>query len=162
MRHNIKKKKLGRVSEHRKALLMNLANSLVKHERIITTTAKAKFLRPFFEKLITKAKAGDLHKRRLVFGFLGDKQNTDKLFEDLALRYKTRNGGYTRIYKMYNRKGDDAEMSMIELVEEKLEAVDTKKEEKTVTAAKKPKKVTESKLTAPAKGKKEKAESEEN
>ncbi|PKL13812.1 MAG: 50S ribosomal protein L17 [Spirochaetae bacterium HGW-Spirochaetae-6] len=161
MRHNIKKKKLGRVSEHRKALLMNLANSLVKHERIITTTAKAKFLRPFFEKLITKAKAGDLHRRRLVFGFLGDKQNTDKLFEDLALRYKTRNGGYTRIYKMYNRKGDDAEMSMIELVEEKLEASDNKKEEK-AAAVKKPKKVTEPKAVTPAKQKKETAETEEN
>jgi large subunit ribosomal protein L17 len=100
---------------------MNLAKSLIKHERIVTTTAKAKTLRPFIEKLITKAIKGDAHNRRIVFGYLKDKESTTKMFDDLALRYKNRKGGYTRIYKLYNRQGDAAEMSMIEFVEEMLE-----------------------------------------
>lgn len=120
MRHMKKGRKLGRVSSHRKALLKNLVKSLVKHEKIVTTTAKAKDLRPVVEKIITRAIKGSSHDRRLVFARVGDKETVTKLFEDIALRYKNRNGGYTRIYKLYQRRGDSAEMSMIELVEENL------------------------------------------
>lgn len=121
MRHLNKKKKLKRPAAHRKALLENLSNSLLKHEKIITTTAKAKALRPYIEKLITKAKKGGLHQRRIVFSKLGDRDMIGKLFDDIALRFKTRNGGYTRIYKLHNRPGDASEMALIELVEENLE-----------------------------------------
>ncbi|OHD09042.1 MAG: 50S ribosomal protein L17 [Spirochaetes bacterium GWB1_36_13] len=121
MRHLKKVKKLKRNASHRQALLMNLAISLINKEKIITTTAKAKALRSYIEKLITKAKNGALHQRRIVASKLRDAASVQKLFEDIALRYKTRNGGYTRVYKMYNRPGDAAEMAMIELVEELLE-----------------------------------------
>lgn len=121
MRHQNKLKKLKRTAEHRKVLIQNLMNSLLKHEKIITTTAKAKALRPFIEKLITKAKKGDLHQKRLAYSKLGDRKMVTKLFDDVAQRYLTRNGGYTRIYKLYNRPGDASEMALIELVEEKLE-----------------------------------------
>lgn len=122
MRHLNGKSRLKRGVAHRTALLKNMAQALIKHERIVTTVAKAKALRSYVEKLITKAKKGDLNSRRLVFAALnGHKEMTEKLFDDVALRYKTRNGGYTRVYKMGQRAGDAAEMAMIELVEEKLE-----------------------------------------
>ncbi|HOJ50012.1 MAG TPA: 50S ribosomal protein L17 [Spirochaetota bacterium] len=121
MRHLNKLKKLGRPREDRKALIRNLAKSLIKHEKIITSDAKAKVLRSFIERLITKAKVDNISNRRLVFSRLGSKEAVKKVFEDLALRYKNRNGGYVRIYKLYNRRGDSALMSMIEFVEEKLE-----------------------------------------
>lgn len=122
MRHLTGKNRLKRNVAHRTALLKNLAQALIKHERIITTVAKAKALRPYVEKLITKGKKGDLANRRLVFvGLNNHKVLTHKLFEDVALRYKNRNGGYTRIYKIGKRSGDAAEMAMIELVEEQLE-----------------------------------------
>lgn len=121
MRHLKRVKKLKRVKEHRVALLRNLAKSLLKYEKITITLAKAKVLRSYVEKLITKAKKGDAHNKRLVFAELRDKELTKKIFDNIALRYKNRNGGYTRIYKLYNRPSDSSEMALIELVEEKLD-----------------------------------------
>ncbi len=120
MRHGDKGKHLSRTYSHRGALLKNLALSLYKYESIVTTVEKAKALRPFAEKLITKAKNDTVASRRLVFSKLRDKKVVSKLFEDIAKRYMNRNGGYTRIYKLGNRAGDGSEMAMIELVEEKL------------------------------------------
>lgn len=120
MRHGDKVKKLSRTYSHRKALLRNLAISLFKYESIKTTLAKAKALRPFAEKLITKARNDTIASRRLVFSRIRDKKVLKKLFEDIALRYKNRPGGYTRIYKLGKRISDGSEMAIIELVEEKL------------------------------------------
>ena len=101
-------------------MLKNLAISLYKYESITTTVEKAKALRPFVEKLITKAKNDTVASRRLVFSRLRDEKIVKKLFEDIAQRYKNRNGGYTRIYKLGHRAGDASEMAIIELVEELL------------------------------------------
>ena len=101
---------------HRKATLRNLATSLFRHERIETTTAKAKELRPFAERLITLARRGDLHARRLAAAKIQDREVLGKLFDEIAPRYLERPGGYTRVLKLGNRKGDAAEMSLIELV----------------------------------------------
>ncbi len=100
-----------------KAMLRNQATELIRHGRIRTTEAKAKHLRPYAEKLITKAKHGDLHKRRQVLAELRDRDVVAYLFEDVAPRFTDRNGGYTRIVKLPPRKGDNAKMAMIELVE---------------------------------------------
>ena len=116
MRHNIKNKKLNRTSSHRKALLMNLSNSLIKHEQITTTLIKAKELRPFVEKILTMGKKADLMSRRRVVSALQDKKMTKKIFDILAPRYKDRNGGYTRIIKKGNRFGDFAHTSIIQFV----------------------------------------------
>ena len=97
-------------------MLRNLATSLFRHERIETTTAKAKELRPYAERLITLARRGDLHARRLVARKIQDREVLGKLFDDIASRYAERPGGYTRILKLGNRKGDAAEISLIELV----------------------------------------------
>ena len=96
--------------------MRNMATSLFRHERIETTTAKAKELRPYAERLITLARRGDLHSRRLAARKIQDRQVLGKLFEDIAPRFMERPGGYTRILKLGNRKGDAAEMSLIELV----------------------------------------------
>jgi large subunit ribosomal protein L17 len=120
MRHNDKVKRLSRTYSHRKALLKNLAIALFKYESVRTTVEKAKALRPFAEKLITKAKNDTVASRRLVFSKLRDKKIVKKLFEDIAQRYKNRNGGYTRIYRIGTRPGDSSEMAIIELVEELL------------------------------------------
>jgi large subunit ribosomal protein L17 len=117
MRHLKKGRKLGRTASHKKALLCNLATSLIFHERIQTTTAKAKELRPFFEPLITLAKRGDLHARRQAAGLIRDKQALAKLFTELAPRFADRPGGYTRILHLGARQGDNAELSLIELVD---------------------------------------------
>lgn len=117
MRHLKKGRKLGRTASHKKALLCNLATSLILHERIQTTTAKAKELRPFFEPLITLAKRGDLHARRQVAGLIRDKVALAKLFAELAPRFAARPGGYTRILHLGARQGDNAELSLIELVD---------------------------------------------
>lgn len=117
MRHGKSGRKLGRTSSHRKAMFANMAASLFKHERIETTVPRAKELRPFAEKLITLGKRGDLHARRQVLALIKDKGVVDKLFSDLADRNRDRSGGYTRILKTRNRKGDCAPMSFIELVE---------------------------------------------
>ena len=116
MRHRNKGRKLSRTSTHRRATLRNLATSLFLHERIETTTAKAKELRPFAERLITLARRGDVHARRIAGRKIQDRDVLGKLFDDIAPRYAERPGGYTRILKVDRRKGDAAEMSLIELV----------------------------------------------
>ncbi len=116
MRHRKKGRKLSRTASHRRATLRNMATSLFRHERIETTTARAKELRPYAERLITLARRGDLHSRRLAARKIQDRQVLGKLFDDIAPRYSERPGGYTRILKLGNRKGDAAEMSLIELV----------------------------------------------
>ncbi|MGV3279161.1 50S ribosomal protein L17 [Rickettsiales bacterium LUAb2] len=117
MRHGISGRKLGRNTASRKSLFRNLAKSLIEHEQIITTTPKAKELRPFVEKLITLGKKGNLFQKRQAFAELQDNEIVNKLFSILAERYKTRNGGYTRIIKAGFRYGDNAERSVIELVD---------------------------------------------
>jgi large subunit ribosomal protein L17 len=125
MRHNVAHRKLGRVTEHRLALLRNQATALLRHERIETTMPKAKELRPFVERLITIARrgvaAGDangrlLHARRLVLAELVDREVVGKLFETLAPRFAERPGGYTRILRVGYRRGDSAEVAQVELV----------------------------------------------
>lgn len=109
--------RLGGSAAHEKHILANLATELFRHGRITTTQAKARALRPYAERLITKAKRGDLHARRLVLAKLKDRDVVARLFEDVAPRFKERDGGYTRILKLDPRKGDRARMAMIELVE---------------------------------------------
>jgi large subunit ribosomal protein L17 len=124
MRHNVAHRKLGRVTEHRIALLRNQAMALLRHERIETTIPKAKELRPFVERLITIAKRGvgateagrTLHARRLVLAELPDKEVVGKLFDTLAPRFAERPGGYTRILRIGYRRGDSAEVAQVELV----------------------------------------------
>ena len=117
MRHGKQKGKLSRQSAHRKALMMNLSREVIDHERIQTTEAKAKAVKPELERLITLAKRGDQHARRQAMARLGqDKFIVYKLFEELAPRYAEREGGYTRILKLGPRKSDATEMVFLELV----------------------------------------------
>ncbi len=116
MRHRHGYRKLSRTSAHRAALLKNLSIALIQNGRIETTLAKAKTLRSVFEKLLTRAKAGDSNAHRAVFAKLQDKTSTKKLVEEIAPKYAERNGGYTRIIKTRQRRGDSAEMAIIELV----------------------------------------------
>ena len=117
MRHQRTRHKLSRDAAHRKALLRNLCKEVIAHERIETSQAKAKAVKPEIEKLITLAKRGDLHSRRLALSSLGqDKFIVHKLFEDVAPRYEARNGGYTRILKLGPRRSDATEMVYLELV----------------------------------------------
>jgi len=120
MRHLNKGRKLNRTSAHRKAMFANLATSLFKHECIETTEAKAKDLRGVAEKLITLAKRGDLHARRQAFRSIRDQDILKKLFDDIGPRFKERQGGYTRVLKSRVRTGDNADLSVIELVERTL------------------------------------------
>ena len=117
MRHGKKLNHLSRTSSHRKALMANMASSLILNKRIKTTTAKAKALRTFIEPLITKAKTDNTHSRRIVFRYLQDKYAVSELFRDVAEKVDNRPGGYTRILKTGNRQGDNAEMCFIELVD---------------------------------------------
>ena len=117
MKHNIKNRKLNRTSSHRKSLLMNLSNALIKHEQITTTLPKAKELRPFIEKVITLGKKGDLSARRKTMSILQDEKMTKKIFDIFADRYNERKGGYTRIVKLGNRFGDNAPTAVIEFVD---------------------------------------------
>lgn len=117
MRHNKKVNHLGRKSAHRKAMLSNMASSLLVHKRISTTIAKARALRSYVEPLITKAKDDTTHSRRVVFSYLQDKDAVSELFRNIAAKIADRPGGYTRILKTGNRLGDNAEMCMIELVD---------------------------------------------
>ncbi len=117
MRHAVHGRKLGRTSAHRRAMFRNQLASLVEHERIITTLEKAKELRPIFEKNLTKGKSGTLHARRRVRRWLPDRKLVKKLFDDIAPRFEDRAGGYTRITKLGPRKGDGAEMAVLELVD---------------------------------------------
>lgn len=122
MRHGIKGRKLQRKSGHRAALLRNLAAALVKHEQILTTTPKAKELRPYVEKLVTLAKRGGLSNRRLAMSRLGDEVQLKKLFDVLAERYADREGGYTRIVKAGIRQSDAAPIAIIEFVDRDVDA----------------------------------------
>ncbi len=117
MRHGKKINPLGRKAAHRKAMLSNMACSLIEHKRIKTTVAKAKALRKFVEPLITKSKNDTTHSRRIVFSHLRQKHVVTELFGDVALKVASREGGYTRILRLGNRLGDNAEMCFIELVD---------------------------------------------
>ena len=118
MRHRAKGRQLSRTSTHRRAMLNNMATSLFAHERVVTTEAKAKELRPFAEKLITLARRGDLHARRLVSQKIHDRVALARLFAEIGPRFASRPGGYTRILKLGHRKGDGADVARIELLAE--------------------------------------------
>ena len=117
MRHGKKFNHLGRTASHRKAMLSNMACSLIEHKRITTTHAKAKELRKFVEPLVTKSKEDTTHSRRIVFSYLKSKEAVTELFREVSVKVADRPGGYTRIIKLGNRLGDNAEMVMIELVD---------------------------------------------
>ncbi|MBK7972028.1 MAG: 50S ribosomal protein L17 [Deltaproteobacteria bacterium] len=116
MRHRNSISKLNRTAAHRRALMKNLATSLIEEERVVTTEAKAKALRPYAERLITLGKRGTLHARRQAMRWIHGRPVAKKLFEELAPRYKSRQGGYTRIVKVGARAGDAAPMAMIQLL----------------------------------------------
>ena len=118
MRHRAKGRQLSRTSSHKRAMLNNMACSLFAHGRVITTEAKAKELRPFAEKLITLARRGDLHARRLVERRIKDRDTLGKLFTEIGPRFAARPGGYTRILKLGHRPGDGADVARIELLAE--------------------------------------------
>lgn len=117
MRHGRTNNHLGRTAPHRKSMLSNMAGSLILHKRITTTLAKAKELRKYVEPLISKSKEDNTHSRRVVFSYLKSKDVVKELFGSVAQKVADRPGGYTRILKLVNRKGDNAEMSIIELVD---------------------------------------------
>jgi large subunit ribosomal protein L17 len=117
MRHGKKVNHLGRKTAHRKAMLANMACSLIEHKRINTTVAKAKALKQFVEPLVTKSKEDTTHNRRIVFSRLRQKDAVTELFKEVSVKVGDRPGGYTRIIKLGNRKGDNADMAMIELVD---------------------------------------------
>ncbi len=117
MRHGKKHNHLGRTNTHRKAMLSNMANSLILSKRIETTLAKAKELRVYIEPLITRSKTDSTHSRRVVFSYLQDKESIKTLFSEIAEKVATRPGGYTRIIKLGTRLGDNAERALIELVD---------------------------------------------
>lgn len=117
MRHGKKITKLGRTAPHRKAMLSNMMTSLFINERVTTTQTRAKELKRTAERVLTCAKKGDLHARRQVLRIIADKQVVAKLFDELGPRYKSRNGGYTRVIKLGPRRGDGAFMSIVELVD---------------------------------------------
>jgi large subunit ribosomal protein L17 len=117
MRHGKKDNHLGRTAEHRRAMLSNMASSLIEHKRITTTIAKARELRKYVEPLITKAKTDSTHSRRTVFAYLQNKESIKTLFGEVAEKVANRPGGYTRILKLNNRPGDNASMCIIELVD---------------------------------------------
>ena len=131
MRHGMVNKKLNRTSEHRKALLKNMLNSLIKYEQITTTLPKAKFLKPQADKIITLGKKESLQTSKLLMSKLQDIKSTNKVKKTLSKRYEKRNGGYTRIVKAGFRYGDNAPMAVIEFVDRDVEAkrVDIKKKD---------------------------------
>ena len=135
MRHQKTKHKLSRDSAHRKALLMNLSKEIIEHERIKTTEAKAKAVKPEIEKLITLAKRGDLHARRQAIAEMRDIAMVKKLFDVIGPRYKDRNGGYTRVLKAGFRHGDNAAMAVIEFVERDVDAKGKADRERTAVEA---------------------------
>ncbi len=149
MRHGMANRKLGRTSSHRKAMFRNQLASLIDNERIITTLPKAKELRPIAEKLITLAKNDSVHTRRQAFRLVPDNALIAKLFDTLGPRFSTRPGGYTRIMKLGARRGDAAEMAILELVERSADKTEAKAETP-APAAKAGKKKTASKPKAEA------------
>ena len=149
MRHRIAGRKLGRTTSHRMAMLRNLVSSLLEHERVKTTDAKAKELRPLAEKLIGLGKRGDLHARRQALSVVRKHDLVQKLFETLSPRYQSRTGGYVRIVKVGNRPGDGAPVSIVELIGEGKEA---EKKARTKKRREKPKRSEKTKLPeAPSK-----------
>ncbi len=152
MRHRVAHRKLGRTSEHRLSLLRNLAVALVTHERIRTTLAKAKELRPFAERLVTLGKKDSLHARRQALSIIPQKDAVAKLFNELSPRFAERPGGYTRILKLGPRVGDGAEMAFIEFVDYTFAS---EKESKEVKATKGKKKAKEAKAERKEKAKPE-------
>ena len=120
MAHRIAGRKLGRPTDHRLALFRNLVTDLLRHEKIITTEAKAKEVRGLAERIITMGKRGDLYSRRRALGYVYDKKVVEKVFDELAPRYAERPGGYSRIVKLGPRQGDGAHMAQLELVEGQL------------------------------------------
>lgn len=147
MRHRIKGRKLNRTASHRKALIRNLANQLFEHKEIRTTTAKAKEARVTIERLITYAKKGDTHHRRLAFSFLRQKETIKTLFDEIAPAYTERQGGYTRVIKLGRRQGDGAPMAILQLVGFETLA-DTSKPEKKKKSKKKEEKSVEKDVKA--------------
>jgi len=137
MRHNNAGRRLGRKTSHREAMFRNMVTSLLNHEKITTTDAKAKEIRCVAEKMITLGKRGDLHAMRLAASYIREKSVVTKLFSTIAPRYKDRSGGYTRIIKLGIRQGDTAPISLIELVEEEMQS--TKAKQKSAKAAAAPK-----------------------
>jgi len=139
MRHGIVNKKLNRTSEHRKALLKNMLNSLIMYEQIKTTLPKAKFLKPQAEKIITLGKKDTLHNTKMLVSQLQDTKSANKVKKTLSKRYEKRSGGYTRIIKAGFRYGDNAPMAIIEFVDRDVEAkrVDKKKKDPVKEADKK-------------------------
>lgn len=144
MRHAKAGRRLGRTTSHRIAMFRNMVTSFLQHEKITTTDAKAKELRPIAEKMITLGKKGDLHAVRQAAAYIRDKKVVTKLFETIGPRFKERNGGYTRIIKLGIRPGDNADISILELVEEQVENKPAKK------AAPKKSKVAVAKVAEPA------------
>lgn len=136
MRHNKAGRRLGRTTSHRVAMFRNMVTSLFNHEKITTTDSKAKELRSIAEKMITLGKRGDLHAMRQAASYIRDKSTVTKLFTTIAPRYKDRQGGYTRIIKLSIRQGDNAPVSLIELVEEELTVKPAKKAPAKKAAAK--------------------------
>ncbi|KFB09954.1 50S ribosomal protein L17 [Nitratireductor basaltis] len=122
MRHGKSGRKLNRTASHRKAMFANMAASLIEHEQIVTTLPKAKELRPIVEKLVTLGKRGDLHARRQAISAIRDEKLVRRLFETVAPRYASRNGGYLRIMKAGFRHGDNAPMAVIEFVDRDVDA----------------------------------------
>ncbi|PWW03627.1 LSU ribosomal protein L17P [Hoeflea marina] len=122
MRHGNSGRKLNRTSSHRKAMFANMATSLIEHEQIMTTLPKAKEIRPIVEKLVTLGKRGDLHARRQALSQIRDNDAVRKLFDAIATRYATRNGGYIRIMKAGFRTGDNAPMAVVEFVDRDVSA----------------------------------------
>lgn len=157
MRHNKKFNHLSRTSSHRKAMLSNMAASLILHKRITTTVAKAKALRVYVEPMITRSKTDSTHSRRMVFRQLQNKFAVTELFREVAVKVADRPGGYTRIIKLGNRLGDNAEMCMIELVDfnENLLGAKTPKKAKTTRRRGSSKKTTEAATTTPVENKTE-------
>lgn len=131
MRHRRVTNKLGKTTSHRVAMLRNMVTSLFMCERIVTTSTKAKELKRLVDNIITLAKRGDLHARRQALSVIRDERLVKKIFEDAPLRYKEKNGGYTKIMKMGLRRGDGATTSIIELIEAKETKKSKKKKEKT-------------------------------
>jgi len=155
MKHRVAGRKLGRTTEHRTALLRNLSTALFEKEKITTTLAKAKELRPFAEKLVTLAKKETLHARRMILRHVHDKKVVAKLLDTLSARYAQRPGGYTRILKLGPRRGDHAEMAIIELVGAEGEG---KPQKKAKAGKAKTRKARPAAAAKPEKGEKEAAE----
>ncbi|WP_396188735.1 50S ribosomal protein L17 [Flavobacterium sp.] len=150
MRHGKKVNHLSRQTGHRKAMLANMACSLIEHKRINTTVAKAKALKQFVEPLVTKSKEDTTHNRRIVFSYLRNKYAVTELFREVAAKVGDRPGGYTRIIKLGNRLGDNADMAMIELVDFNTLYNATKKEAKKTTRRGRTKKADAPVAEAPA------------